>query len=261
MKDPKSILITGATSGIGADLALTYAAPGRSLALTGRDYGRLEAIAGQCRERGAEVATAMLDVTDGEALADWIAARDQDRPLDLVIANAGISGGTDAASGGEGAGQARRIFAVNLDGVVNTVMPATPLMRKRRRGQIALMSSLAGFRGFPGAPAYCASKAAVKAWGESLRGSLAGDGVAVSVICPGFVRSPMTDVNPFPMPLLMETGRAAALIKRRLAADHARIAFPWPMYLLVWLIGALPPILTDRLLARMPEKTKLSETV
>ena len=261
MKHPKSILITGATSGIGAALALTYAGPGRALALTGRHEGRLDAIAGQCRERGAEVATAMLDVTDGEALAGWIAARDQDQPLDLVIANAGISGGADAAGGGEGAGQARRIFAVNLDGVVNTVMPAITLMRARGRGQIALMSSLAGFRGFPGAPAYCASKAAVKAWGESLRGSLAGDGIAVSVICPGFVRSPMTDVNSFPMPLLMDTSRAAALIVRRLAANQGRIAFPWPMYLLAWLIGALPPRLTDRLLARMPEKARLPETI
>ena len=183
------------------------------------------------------------------------------RPLDLVIANAGISGGTDKAAGGEGASQARRIFAVNLQGVINTVMPAITLMRAREHGQIALMSSLAGFRGFPGAPAYCASKAAVKAWGESLRGSLARDGIAVSVICPGFVRSPMTDVNPFPMPLLMEARHAAALIKRRLARNHGRIAFPWPMYLLVWLIAALPPLLTDPLLARMPEKTKLPEAI
>ncbi|MCH7554944.1 MAG: SDR family NAD(P)-dependent oxidoreductase, partial [Proteobacteria bacterium] len=235
--------------------------PGLVLALTGRHEERLASIAGQCRERGARVATAALDVTDAAALEKWIAAMDAVRPLDLVIANAGISGGTDKAAGGEGASQARRIFAVNLHGVINTVMPAIALMRARGRGQIALMSSLAGFRGFPGAPAYCASKAAVKAWGESLRGSLARDGIAVSVICPGFVRSPMTDVNPFPMPLLMETRRAAALIKRRLARNHGRIAFPWPMYLLVWLIAALPPLLTDRLLARMPEKTKLPEAI
>ena len=261
MKDPKTILITGASSGIGAALARAYAAPGKSLALTGRHAGRLDAVAEQCRVQGAEVTTAVLDVTDRLALADWIAAMDEAGPLDLVIANAGISGGTDKAAGGEGTDQARRIFAVNLDGVVNTVMPAIAAMRTRRCGQIAVMSSLAGFRGFPGAPAYCASKAAVKAWGESLRGSLRGDGIAVSVICPGFVASPMTDVNPFPMPLLMEVGRAAALIKRRLARDHSRIAFPWPLYLVVWLLGALPPWLTDRLLARMPEKTKLPEVI
>ena len=261
MKDPRAILITGASSGIGAALAVAYAAPGRSLFLTGRHETRLPSVAGDCRERGAEVTSAALDVTDAAALADWIAAMDTARPLDLVIANAGISGGTDKAAGGEDESQARRIFAVNLQGVINTVMPAIAVMRARGRGQIALMSSLAGFRGFPGAPAYCASKAAVKTWGESLRGSLGGDGIEVSVICPGFVRSPMTDVNPFPMPLLMETDRAAALIKRRLARNHGRIAFPWPMYLLVWLIAALPPWLTDRLLARMPEKTKLPEAI
>ncbi len=240
MKHPESILITGATSGIGAALAGAYAKNGVALALSGRNRDRLASIADRCRQQGAEVRTAVLDVTDAEAMASWIAAMDEARPLDLVIANAGISGGTDAAAGGEGASQARRIFAVNLDGVINTVMPAIGPMRARRRGQIAVMASLAGFRGFPGAPAYCASKAAVKAWGESLRGSLRGDGIEVSVICPGFVRSPMTAVNPFPMPLLMETDRAAALIVRRLAANHGRIAFPWPMYLMVWLIAALP---------------------
>ena len=261
MKNPRSILITGATSGIGAALARQYAAPGIALALTGRHEPRLKEIAEYCRDRGAEVSTLALDITEAAVFAGWIAARDEARPLDLVIANAGISGGTDKAGGGEDAGQARRIFAVNLHGVINTVMPVIPLMRSRGRGQIAMMASLAGFRGFPGAPAYCASKAAVKTWGESLRGSLRGDGIEVSVICPGFVRSPMTDINPFPMPLLMDTDRAAALIARRLARNHGRIAFPWPMYLLVWLIAALPPILTDRLLARMPEKTGLPEKV
>ena len=258
MKDPGSILITGASSGIGAALADAYAAPGVALALTGRDEGRLAAVAGRCRGRGARVTMAALDVTDAAALGAWIAAVDEGAPLDLVIANAGISGGTQ---GGEGAGQARRIFAVNLDGVLNTVLPAIPGMRARGHGQIALMSSLAGFRGFPGAPAYCASKAAVKAWGEALKGSLGADGVAVSVICPGFVRSPMTDVNPFPMPLIMDAGRAASIIRRGLARNRARIAFPWPMYCLVWLLAALPPWLVDPLFARLPEKTNLPERI
>jgi len=134
-------------------------------------------------------------------------------------------------------------------------------MQARGQGQIALMSSLAAFRGFPGAPAYCASTAAVKNWGESLRGSLRGDGLQVSVICPGFVRSPMTDVNPFPMPLLMEAVRAVAIIRCGLARNHGRIAFPWRMYALVWLFGALPPCLTDPLFARLPEKSRLSEKI
>jgi len=116
------------------------------------------------------------------------------------------------------------------------------------------MSSLAGFRGFPGAPAYGASKAAVRVWGESLRGHLAGDGIGVTVICPGYVKTPMTDVNDFPMPLLMDTDRAARIIRRGLARNKARIAFPWRLYALVRLIAALPPALTDPLLRWLPAK-------
>ena len=181
---------------------------------------------------------------------------DERGPLDLVIANAGISGGT---AGGEGEEQVRSIFAVNLDGAMNTVLPVVPRMQARRRGQIALMSSLAAFRGLPGSPAYSASKAAVKTWGEALRGALKRDGIEVSVICPGFVRTPMTAVNPYTMPMLMDAAAAAGLIKRRLARNHGRIAFPWPMYALVWFLGALPPALTDPLFARLPEKSSLPE--
>ena len=116
------------------------------------------------------------------------------------------------------------------------------------------MSSLAGFRGFPGAPAYCASKAAVRVWGESLRGHLAREGIGVSVICPGFVKSPMTAVNQFPMPLLMDSDAAARRIQRGLARNRGRISFPWPLAAAAWLLGALPPAWTDPLLAKMPEK-------
>ncbi len=254
---PRAILITGASSGLGAALARLYAAPGVTLALTGRDAARLEASAAACRAAGAEVAAATLDVTDRAALADWIAGIDDAAPLDLVIANAGVSGGTEGGS--EGDAQTRRIFAVNVEGVFNTVLPVVPRMRARGRGQIALMASLAAFRGFPGAPAYSASKAAVKTWGEALRGSLRGDGIAVSVICPGFVRTPMTDVNPYPMPFLMDAERAARIIRRGLAANRARIAFPWPTYAVAWLLGAMPPALTDRLLGRLPEKPGLGK--
>jgi short-subunit dehydrogenase len=252
MQNPKSIAITGGSSGIGAALALAYAGPGVSLALAGRDEPRLEAVAASCRAAGAAVTVARVEVTDQDAVARWIAEADRAAPLDLVIANAGTSAGT--GSGGESEQQARTIFAVNLDGVVNTVLPAVAALRPRRRGQIAIMSSLAGFRGFPGAPAYCASKAAVRVWGESLRGHLAPVGIGVSVICPGFVRSPMTAVNQFPMPLLMVGDAAARRIKRGLARNRGRISFPWPLAAVAWLLGGLPPAWTDPLLAKLPEK-------
>ncbi len=251
-EDPARILVTGASSGIGAALAQLYAAPGCVLLLGGRNGARLEAVAANCRARGAAVETALIDVTDRAATEAWIATADRAAPLDLVIANAGISAGT--GGGGEDAAQARAIFATNLDGLLNTVLPALAVMLRRGHGQIALMSSLAAFRGFPGAPAYCASKAAVRIWGEGLRGEVAAAGVRVSVICPGYVESPMTAVNDFPMPFLMSAERAARIIRRGLKRNRARIAFPWPTYATAWLLGLLSPGLTDPILARLPRK-------
>jgi short-subunit dehydrogenase len=240
---PRSVLITGASSGIGAALAQNYAAPGIRLALGGRDAKRLQEVAAACRDAGAETEWNAIDVVDAPAMAAWLQEADRKRPLDLVIANAGISGGGE-----------RRIMEVNLAGTINTILPAIGLMTPRRRGHLALMSSLGGFRGMPSAPAYCASKAAVRTYGEGLRGALGGRGIAVTVVCPGFVRTPLTAANPFPMPLLMPPERAAAIIRRGLDRRRARIAFPLQLYLAVRLVAALPPAWVDRHLARLPAK-------
>lgn len=257
MRDPRTVLITGATSGIGDALARAYAGPGVTLLLLGRSAERLERVAAVCREAGAAVYAATLDVADRTEMTTWIAEADDRAPVDLVIANAGISAGA-GGPGGESDAQTRKVFAVNLDGVLNTVLPLIPRMRTRRRGQIAIMSSLAGYRGVAGAPAYCGSKAAVKAWGEGLRGALRADGLEVSVICPGFVESRMTAGNRFPMPFLMPADKAARLIRRRLARNRPRISFPWPMAALAWLGAALPPALTDPLINRLPRKHGLA---
>jgi short-subunit dehydrogenase len=252
MKNPRGILITGASSGIGAALARHYAADGVHLSLSGRDAGRLDKVAEECRKRGASVTMGLIDVTDAHSMETWITATDDNHPFDLVIANAGVSGGT--AGGGESAAQARRIFEVNLTGVLNTIDPVIPRMRLRRQGQLALFSSLAGFSGWPGAPAYSAAKGAVRLYGEALRGALARDGMDVSVVCPGFVATPMTDVNPYPMPFLMPAERAAGIIAAGLAKNRGRIAFPLPTYLLVKLMSALPQDLGMALRRRLPEK-------
>jgi short-subunit dehydrogenase len=258
VREPRSILITGASSGLGEALALDYARPGTLLALTGRDRDRLDAVADACRPAGADVLAETVDAVDEGAMRAFIEAAHAEHPLDLVIANAGISAGT--GRGGETQAQAQRVMAVNVDGVVNTITPAVALMRDKPgagdapRGQVAIMSSLAAFRGFPGAPAYCASKAAVRIWGEALRGELHAAGIEVSVICPGYVRTRMTANNRFRMPFLMDSDRAAGIIRRGLARNRGRIVFPVRLYLLVKLLLALPMPLTDRMLRQMPKK-------
>ncbi|GGF25190.1 short-chain dehydrogenase [Aliidongia dinghuensis] len=251
-KNFRSILITGASSGLGAALARRYAAPGVRLALHGRDESRLAQVAADCIGRGALVEQISIDVTDQAALAAWIVAIDEAAPVDLVIANAGISGGTSGLGGNRD--PSRRILAVNIDGVFNTIEPILPRMRARGAGTVALMSSLAGFRGLPGSAAYSASKAAVRVLGESLRGDYLPSGVEVVVICPGFVVTPMTARNRFHMPFLLGAERAAEIMARGLAQGRARIAFPWQTYVLSRLVAALPAPLIDRFVARLPRK-------
>ena len=256
MKNPKNILITGASSGIGQALAELYAQPGIFLAITGRDEERLNKAAEILREKGAEVEAALIDVADRGTMESWMKEIDRDHPLDLVIANAGISGGSGGYDHAEPVAQARKIFDVNLNGVLNTIEPVLDEMIRRGRGQIAIMSSLAAYRGWPGAPAYSASKGAVRFYGEALRGALKETGVQVNVICPGFIVSRMTAVNEFPMPFLMPTEKAAKLITRKLKQDQSRISFPMPTLAISWFISAIPDILAQKILTRLPEKSR-----
>lgn len=245
---PRTVLITGASGGLGAALAGAYATPGRRLILGGRDAGRLEAVARAARTRGATAETAPVDVTDRAGVAAWINEADDGGPIDLAIANAGVSGGSSGALDPNEA--ARRIFRVNVDGVLNTVEPLVSRFTARRAGQIALMSSLASFRGLPNQPAYAASKAAVRLYGEGLRANLLGTGVSVTVVCPGFVRTPMTAHNTFSMPFLVEADNAAAIIRSGLDRRAPRIAFPWAFATLVKVAAALPAGTFDAYLAR-----------
>lgn len=255
MRAPKHIVITGASSGIGAALALHYAKPGVVLHLNGRNPERMAQVAHACQARGAQAHVALIDVRDQKTLEEWLLRIQRDTPIDLLIANAGISGGSGGTSVlGEDPDQLRRILAVNIDGVINTVAPLLDPMVKRGHGQIALISSLAGFRGLPSAPAYSTSKAAVKAYGEALRGWVGKFGVEVSVVCPGYIATPMTSRNPFPMPFILKPEKAAAIIARGLARNRSRIAFPLALYLPVWLISCLSPVLTDPLFSRLPAK-------
>jgi short-subunit dehydrogenase len=252
MKNPQHIVITGASSGLGAALARHYARTGITLHLQGRNGQRLEAVAEQCRKQYAIVHTRVLDVTDRIGIEQWLTTIDNQQPIDLVIANAGISAGT--GGGGESADQVKKIFATNIDGVMHSIQPLIPRMVGRKRGQIAIVSSLAGIRALPSSPAYSASKACVRYYGDALRGVLKKEGVGVCVICPGYIRTPMTDVNNFPMPFLMSAEKAAKIIANGLAAGRSRIAFPKLLYWPLWWLSCLPLWLTDPFFARLPAK-------
>ena len=239
----RTALITGASSGIGTALAVALARPGATLYLSGRDRARLEAAAATCRQRGGMANTAVLDVREAGAMADWIRAAG---PLDLVVANAGISGRT-SDGGWERAEQARAIFEINLGGVLNTVLPAMTLMAEQParadgvRGRIVAIASIAAFMAAPESAAYCASKAAVDGWIVASAPEARKRGVVLTSVCPGFIRTRMTAGYQFPMPGLMGADRAAQIILRGVTAERVRVVFPWWMGLAARIAGLLPP--------------------
>lgn len=239
MRPPQTIVITGANNGIGAALALKYAAPGITLGLIARNTERLEQIALQCQQKGAVTEQASIDVTDHTALQHWLQHFDQKHPIDLLIANAGITSLPDPQQG-ESLEKTHQVLHINLHGTINSVHAILDAMRQRGSGQIALVSSLAAYRGMPITPAYCASKAAVKSYGEALRGWLAPQGIKINVICPGFVKSDMSNRFNAPKPFMITADKAATLIQRSLQRNKACIAFPFPLNLGMWFLSFLP---------------------
>ncbi|MGH7043546.1 MAG: SDR family NAD(P)-dependent oxidoreductase [Acetobacteraceae bacterium] len=251
------MLITGASPGIGRALALACARPGAMLHVSGRDAARLAAVVDAARARGAMVSSAVLDVRDAAGMTGWIAGAGR---LDLVVANAGISAGGGGADSGEAAAQVRAIFAVNLDGALNTVLPALEAMATQPpgpdgiRGRIAVIASIAAFVAAPGAPAYCASKAAIDAWTVASAPAARARGVVLTSVCPGYVRTNMTVRNRFPMPGLMDAERAAGIILRGVASGRARVAFPPAMALAARAMGGLPVAVRNWMMTHMAGK-------
>jgi NAD(P)-dependent dehydrogenase (short-subunit alcohol dehydrogenase family) len=241
----RSLVITGASSGLGATLARAYARPGATLGLVGRDPRRLASVAAACRSAGAAVETSVLNVADRMPLEAWLVEFDRNHAVDLVIANAGISAGPEPGEPSECVDLTVRQIAANLLGAVHTVAPLMPAMARRGHGRLALISSIAAYRGLPYSPGYCASKAGLRAYGEALRALAEPHGVGVTVVCPGFFASPMTDRWDGPTPILISGERAAHIVKRGIDRGRRRVSFPWPLALGMRLCDALPAIIGD----------------
>jgi NAD(P)-dependent dehydrogenase (short-subunit alcohol dehydrogenase family) len=238
----RNIAITGASSGLGRALALGFAGPGVTLHLTGRNAERLGEVAAAARAKGAQAIETLLDVTDAPATEAWILGCPE---LDLVIANAGISVGPGHENV-ERAERIRAVFATNVEGVFNTVLPAM----QRRTRRIALIGSIAGLIALPSSPAYSAAKAALDFWVRAAAPRAARYGIGLTLVRPGFIRTPMTAQNPYPMPGLMTAETAAACIIAGLERERDFITFPWFLALLAWFGNLLP----KALFARIPGK-------
>lgn len=251
MPAPGCVVISGASRGLGAALAERFAAPGVALRLVARSAEGLAATAARCTARGASVETAAIDVRDGAALAARLLAWDAARPVDCVIANAGIARGVRPDGGWEGMAGATEQVAVNLMGAMHLVEPLLPAMRDRRAGRIALIASVAAYRGLPDAPGYAASKAGLRAYGEGLRAALAPRGVRVSVVLPGFFDSDMGSRWQGPRPLAIGLDAAAGRTQRAILRGARRAAFPLPLAALLRLVDALPAGLSDWAVRRM----------
>jgi len=237
----RSVAITGASRGIGAAVALRYARAGASLALLSRNAQDLETVAGQCRAAGAEaVRVTAVDVRDQAALSDALVTFDSRRPIELLVANAGITGGWSSGGEPERPEDSRELLDVNLMGALNAVHAVLPRMRQRRSGQIALVSSIAAFVPLPGLPSYCASKAALLAYALALRETVRADGVGVSAICPGYVDTVLLSRLSGARPALIAPAAAADAIFAGLARNRRIIAFPFLIAALTRLIALLP---------------------
>ncbi len=249
----RRIVITGASAGIGAALARHYAAADTVIGLVARRREPMQALASSLPGRFEVYA---LDVSDSAALER--AAREfcsRHGAPDLVIANAGISVGTHGDDPAD-VPKLRRVLEVNVTGLAATLAAFAPAMRAERRGILCGIASLAGFRGLPGAGAYSASKSAAITWLEALRVELAGSGVSVVTICPGYVDTPMTQVNRYRMPFLLSADEAARRIARAIAARRRLAVIPWQMAAISVLLRMLPPWLYDRFAARAPRKRR-----
>ncbi len=242
---PSTVLVTGASSGLGRGLALHYARAGATVHALARREPALRALAAEAGESAGRIVPVVVDVADAEALVAAIdqAHRDAGGALDLVIANAGIGDPTPAWRIDWRV--VKRILDVNVSSACVTIAAALPAMVQRGQGTVVAIASLSAFRGFPRMAAYCGSKAALHVFMESIRVDLAGTGVRALTVYPGFLKTESTAKNKFPMPFLMELEPAVRTITQGIERGAPVIAFPLPTRLMVAAVGYVPRALYE----------------
>ena len=236
-----NIVISGASRGLGAQLARIYAAPGVNLGLIARNEQSLKNVSQDCSNRGANTMLLSADVQEKESLSSWLLEFDSEFPVDLLICNAGVLHVLENGKIEEDMNRAREIFEVNFHGTISLVSILLGRMKQHRKGHIVIISSMSAFRGIPHFPAYSASKAALKSYFESLRPSLEVHGIKLTVICPGFIDTDMAGALNCPRPFMIGLNEAAATIKHCVDRNRKFVSFP-----LILALGA-------RLATIMPE--------
>jgi NADP-dependent 3-hydroxy acid dehydrogenase YdfG len=246
----KVVFLTGASSGIGEALALAIAKQGAILGLLARREALLKDLANRCEAAGGKARTFACDVTDSDAVHTAAnKLKEEFGHVDILICNAGISGNEPETRNYDPAGVGR-VIDINLMGAVNAVHAVVPQMLERGSGQLVAISSLAGIRGLPKSAAYSASKAAMTAFFESVRLDIQDCGIAVTIIQPGFIKTPLTAGRHHKMPFLMELDDAIPLFLKAIERKKKFAAFPWQLASIVRAGKVFPAWLYDRIAGR-----------